>query len=68
MREVSKQTFFKRIFNDRLNVHPHITTGFPYTSVWKYSNNPLAPPYGKTVDTIKGGVVLKTYFLATPED
>jgi len=63
MREVTKQEFFGPICTNRLDVHPHITSGFPYASIWKNPRSPLSPPYGKTVDILSGGVLIGRYFI-----
>lgn len=65
MREVSKEAFYAPIYDRWLNVHPNIQpTSFPYTSFWKYQGAAHGKIYGKTVDRVRGGVTVTSYFLA----
>lgn len=50
MRLVTKDEFYGPIYARNLNVHPSIVNDRPpYTSVFRYLNNPHAPPFGKVV-------------------
>lgn len=64
MREVTKEEFFKPIYDGGLDVHPEITTRFPYTSVWRFHRQIGRPVFGKTVDRLEGGLTKTAYFLA----
>ena len=61
LRPATKEQFFAPIFRDKLDVHPSIVTGFPYTSEWRFHRQLGAPLYGKTVDD---GITATVYFLA----
>lgn len=63
MWKVSKEAFYKPIYDKRLDVHPSIVTSFPYTSIWKFTRNG-GTVYGKTVDVVEGGTVRTEYYLA----
>lgn len=62
MRSVSKDEFYGPIYAKGLNVHPSIVNGkWPYTSVFRFLNNPHAVPYGKVVGLPDGS---KEYYLS----
>jgi hypothetical protein len=63
MIEVTKEEFFKPIFSRKLDVHPSIKTGWPYTSDWEFHNQIGRPVYGKTVLREEGGQILTSYFI-----
>jgi hypothetical protein len=65
MKEVSREEFFKPIYQHKLDVHPRITNDrHPYTSEWSFHNLTTRPVYGKTVDRVEGGVCKTSYFLS----
>ena len=65
MRQVSKEEFYGPIYEGRLNLHPSIVNDkFPYTSVFKWLVAPWREPYGKIVDRVEGGSVVRDYFVA----
>ena len=65
MTKVSKNEFFKRIYEGKLDVHPSIVSArFPYTSDWKFQRQYGAPLFGRTVDRIEGGLTVTDYFVA----
>ena len=56
MRQVTREEFYGQINDRKLDVHPSIQPGsWPYTSVWKFTRNPGAYPYGKSVGRVLGG-------------
>lgn len=63
MRRAGKEEFYEPIYRDRLNVHPTIITGFPYTSDWKYQGTLTGKTYGRTVDILIGGMIQTEYYL-----
>lgn len=63
MRKVTKDEFYEAIYSGRLNVHPHVATRYPYTSVWKYLDNSFKTPFGKTVDKEVGGMTVTDYYI-----
>ena len=66
MREVTKDEFYRRIYDDGLDLHPTIVSNaYPYTSVFRWRKNPHAEPYGKVVGTIERGVEVNTYFVSS---
>lgn len=67
MRQVSKEEFYGPIWKDRLNVHPSIVNDrYPYTSEWRYLNDPMRRIYGRVVGRMEGGLSVKDYYLTTP--
>lgn len=65
MRQVSKEEFFKPIYDKGLDVHPSIVTKYPYTSIWNFHRKFGEPAYGKTVDRVERGLLHTDYFVAT---
>lgn len=65
MTMVGKEEFFRRIRDERLDVHPRIITRFPYTSNWEFHRMPSRPLFGATVDRVEGGKIVTEYFVAS---
>ena len=63
MREVTKEKFYGPIYATNLNVHPSIVGNYPYTSVFRFLQNPNAQPYGKIADAVEDGLFRKRYFI-----
>jgi hypothetical protein len=61
--EVSKEEFFKPIYDRGLDVHPCIKTDWPYTSDWEFHKQLGRPVYGRTVLREEGGRMLTSYFI-----
>jgi hypothetical protein len=64
MRQVTREEFFKRIYSQKLDVHPTIVSGWPYTSNWTFHNQIGRPLYGKTVLYEEAGQIKTHYHLA----
>lgn len=65
MRQVSKEEFFKPIYDKGLDVHPTIvSSSFPYTSEFRFHRQPGTPVYGKIVDRRDGGRTISDYFVS----
>ena len=60
MREVDKEEFYR--FMGPKNVHPSITTRFPFTADWKLLDG-FQKLLGRTVDRKEGGRIITTYYL-----
>lgn len=55
MRRVTKEEFYGEIYRRNLNVHPSIVNGkWPYTSVFRFLNNPHNASFGKVVEQADG--------------
>jgi hypothetical protein len=61
---VSKDEFYRRIYEGGLDVHPSIVTRFPFTSDWKFHRRLGQPLFGRSVQRVEGGRIETDYFVA----
>lgn len=63
MKEVTKEAFWSRLYNEKRDMHPFIVGNYPYTSIFKYKDGNIC---GKIVGHIPDGKALPVsiYFLA----
>jgi hypothetical protein len=67
MKPVSKTEFYKRIYDGKLDVQPHIVNDkWPYASLWTFHNKPGRPIFGKSVGRDERGRHFTDYFLHVP--
>lgn len=61
MQEVTKEEFYRAIYEGNLNVHPTVEGRYPFTSVFKF---PSGRVFGKVVDREEiPGKVVSTYYV-----
>ena len=53
MKEVTKEEFYKAIYDGKLDVHPYPEGDFPYTSEFRFKNRNV---WGKAVDEWTDGI------------
>lgn len=65
MTPTTKDEFFKRINEGKLNVHPDPQGSYPYTTIWKFLDyDKRGQVFGKSVGRIENGLEVQDYFLA----
>lgn len=63
LKQVTKEEFWKIIFDGKLDVHPVILDGpYPYTSVFKYRRDGVE--FGRVTAQCRGAVVVHEYWVA----